>query len=99
MARAFTEKKNIEQLGSHTGSSAAQHGPTCTRCGGFMVNDSYLDLLNNVGESKFSAKRCVQCGEIVDPVILSNRQQLRQNSMADQLQGKMLPNNCVMKGQ
>ncbi len=64
-----------------------------------MVNDSYLDLLNNVGESKFSAKRCVQCGEIVDPVILSNRQQLRQNSMADQLQGKMLPNNCVMKGQ
>ena len=38
-----------------------------------MVNDSYMDLLNNVGESKFCAKRCVQCGEVVDPVILRNR--------------------------
>jgi hypothetical protein len=38
-----------------------------------MVNDSYIDLLNNVGESKFPAKRCVQCGEVVDPVILRNR--------------------------
>jgi ribosomal protein S27AE len=73
MARAFTEKKNIEQLGSHTGSSAVQHEWTCPRCGGLMVNDSYMDLLNNLGESKFSAKRCVQCGEVVDSVILRNR--------------------------
>jgi hypothetical protein len=38
-----------------------------------MVDDSYMDILNNVGESKFAAKRCVQCGEVVDPVILRNR--------------------------
>ena len=38
-----------------------------------MVNDSYIDLLNSVGESKFAAKRCVQCGEVVDLVILRNR--------------------------
>jgi hypothetical protein len=38
-----------------------------------MVNDSYMDLLNNAGESKFAAKRCVQCGEVVDLVILRNR--------------------------
>lgn len=98
MATAFNEKTKNKQLANHTVSPAAHHESTCARCGGFMVNDSYLDLLNNVGESKFSAKRCVQCGEIVDPVILSNRQQLRQNSMAVQLPGKMLPNNCVMKG-
>jgi uncharacterized OB-fold protein len=56
-----------------------------------------MDLLNSFGESKFVAKRCVQCGEVVDPVILSNRQ-LRQDSMAVQLAGRVLPNNCVTEG-
>ena len=73
MATAFNEKTKNKQLANHTVSPAAHHESTCARCGGFMVNDSYLDLLNNVGESKFSAKRCVQCGEVVDPVILRNR--------------------------
>jgi ribosomal protein S27AE len=73
MATAFKEKTKIEQLGNQMSSSAVHNEWKCTRCGGLMVNDSYLDLLNNVGESKFSAKRCVQCGEVVDPVILRNR--------------------------
>ena len=73
MATAFKEKTKNEQLANHTVSPAAHHESTCARCGGFMVNDSYIDLLNNVGETKFSAKRCVQCGEVVDPVILRNR--------------------------
>jgi hypothetical protein len=73
MARAFKEKTKNKQLANHTVSPAAHHESTCTRCGGFMVNDSYLDLLNNVGEPKFAAKRCVLCGEVVDPVILGNR--------------------------
>jgi hypothetical protein len=62
-----------------------------------MVDDLCMDLLNSFGESKFAAKRCVQCGEVVDPLILSNRQ-LRQDSMAVQLAGRMLPNNCVTEG-
>lgn len=73
MARAFTGKTKNDQPANYTVSPAAQHESTCTRCGGFMVNDSYLNLLNNVGESKFPAKRCVQCGEVVDPVVLRNR--------------------------
>ena len=97
MARTFTEKTRAEQIGSHTVSSSVPHELMCARCGGLMVTDFYMDLLFCIGETEFSAKRCVQCGEIVDPVILSNRQ-LRQNSMAVQLPGKMLPNNCVMKG-
>jgi hypothetical protein len=32
-----------------------------------------MDLLNTTGELEFAAKRCVQCGEVVDPVILRNR--------------------------
>jgi hypothetical protein len=82
MARAFTEKAKNEQLANHTGSSAVQRGSTCNRCGGLMVNDSYIDLLNNVGEAKFAAKRCVQCGEVVDPVILRNRATSHEAMMA-----------------
>jgi hypothetical protein len=60
-----------------------------------MVQDFCMDVLGNIGESEFAAKRCVQCGEVVDSVILLNRQ-LRQEPMTVQLAGKMLPNNCVM---
>ena len=62
-----------------------------------MVSDFCLDVLGNIGEAEFTGKRCVQCGEVVDPVILRNRQ-LRQEPMTVQLAGKMVPNNCVMDG-
>ncbi len=94
MARAFTEKASAKQIGSHAVSSAITYESTCDRCGGLMVTDFYMDLLPCIGETEFAAQRCVQCGEIVDPVILRNRQ-LRQNSMAVQLAGKMLPHNCL----
>ena len=73
MARALTNKTRAELLGGHPFSPVVQHEWTCTRCGGLMVNDSYMGLLNSVDESKFAAKRCVQCGEVVDPVIVRNR--------------------------
>ena len=97
MARALTEKTIAEQFGSHTVSSVVQHESMCTRCGGLMVQDFCLDVLGNIGESEFAAKRCVQCGEVVDPVILRNRG-TRQEPMTVQRAGKMLLNNCVMEG-
>jgi len=39
--------------------------PVCSRCGGFMVTEPCYD---------FRVLRCVQCGDLVDPVILQNRQ-------------------------
>ena len=39
----------------------------CPRCSGLMVAVWCEDL------SDYTAQRCVQCGEIVDPVILRNR--------------------------
>jgi len=41
----------------------------CPRCSGLMVSEWYQDL------SDYRAQRCVQCGEIVDPVILQNRRE------------------------
>jgi hypothetical protein len=73
MATAFTEKTKNEQLSNHTVSFAAQHESMCTRCGGLMVDDFCMDVLGNIGEAEVAAKRCVQCGEVVDPVILRNR--------------------------
>jgi len=41
----------------------------CPRCSGLMVAEWCEDL------SDHSAQRCVQCGEVIDPVILQNRLQ------------------------
>ena len=74
MASASTEKTKAEQVGSHTVTSAVQYESICSRCGGLMVQDFCLDVVGSIGESEFAAKRCVQCGEVVDPVILRNRE-------------------------
>ena len=97
MARALVEKTTEEQLQSQKTSYAVQDKSMCARCGGLMVNDFCMDLLNSFGESKFFAKRCVQCGEVVDPVILQNRR-TRQEPIAVQQQGRLLPNTCVTDG-
>ena len=94
MARALTEKLRNEQLPNHTAISAIQHESMCARCGGLMVNDFCMDVLNSFGESKFDAKRCVQCGEVVDPVILKNRR-TGQVPMVVQLAGERLLSNCL----
>jgi hypothetical protein len=96
MATVLTEKTKAEQLGGRTVTSAAPQELTCARCGGLMVTEFCMDLLFCIGETEFTAKRCVQCGEVVDPVILRNRQ-LRQDSMTARLVGKTLPNYCVTK--
>ena len=45
----------------------------CPRCGGLMVSEQCFDLFSDNGHLDFPARRCVQCGELVDPVILRNR--------------------------
>ena len=97
MARAWSEEARAEQLGGHTVSSAAPHQSVCARCGGLMVTDFCMDLLFCIGETEFAAQRCVQCGEIVDPVILRNRG-TKQEPVTAQPAGKMVPNNRVTNG-
>ena len=52
----------------------------CHRCGGLMVSEFSIDLLNSAAESELAVKRCVQCGEVVDAVIQRNRR-LQQEPM------------------
>ena len=56
-------------------SSVIANQTHCTRCGGLMVQEFYIDLRDNIDESTSPAKRCVQCGEVIDFAILINRQQ------------------------
>lgn len=89
MARAFIETAETDRLRTQKFSSSVQQESICSRCGGLMVGDFCMDLLNSTGELEFAASRCVQCGEVVDPVILQNRR-LRQNSMPSRWAERMV---------
>jgi hypothetical protein len=45
---------------------------TCLRCGGLMVAEPCNDFWDDA--KNVAVRRCVQCGELFDPVILQNRQ-------------------------
>jgi len=65
---------NVHLIGnSHrVESQTLTHKPEgCRRCGGFMYREPVVDLVEN--EMEFMAARCLQCGDVVDPVILINR--------------------------
>jgi len=64
-ALAVTQQQSIEVAArSWAGTHKADR---CPRCSGLMVAEWCEDL------SDYRAQRCLQCGEIVDPVILRNR--------------------------
>lgn len=46
----------------------------CPRCKGLMVDDWFQDVRDDTGSINFKGLRCLICGEVVDPVILHNRQ-------------------------
>jgi hypothetical protein len=48
---------------------ARRHENRCPRCNGAMVYERFQDLLD-----LFFAWRCLNCGEIVDPVVAQNRE-------------------------
>jgi ribosomal protein S27AE len=45
----------------------------CGRCGGLMVDVQCLDIEDPSGQLWFDAKHCVQCGNVIDPLILKNQ--------------------------
>ena len=45
----------------------------CRRCMGFMVEEVFADVRDDTGAMGFAGWRCVSCGEIHDPTILTNR--------------------------
>lgn len=46
----------------------------CPRCSGNMISQIFEDMNDDTGRICFYGYRCVICGEILDPVIMANRQ-------------------------
>ncbi len=53
----------------------------CPRCGGLMVVEPFADILEDRAHPDLAARRCVQCGEVIDPVILQNRRRCLPDSL------------------
>lgn len=66
-ALAVTQQQSIELADPRW--ARIHNTDRCPRCNGLMVAEWCQDL------SDYSAQRCVQCGEVIDPVILQNRLQ------------------------
>ena len=47
--------------------------PSCWRCSGYLAYEMCIDLESDSGRCNFWVLRCLQCGDLVDEVILRNR--------------------------
>ena len=54
--------------------SGSQQSISCSRCGGLMRPQWCFNVNYDAGEMEILTWRCLQCGEMIDPVILANRQ-------------------------
>jgi len=45
----------------------------CQRCKGHMIRDSFVDLRDDTGHLHCEGWRCINCGEVIDPVVLTHR--------------------------
>lgn len=84
MDRLFSYKNDLrvsQQLLTLRGSR------DCQRCGGLLVTERMDSAADTLLEQHISALRCVQCGDILDHVILRNRMDpagaIRQDSQDD----------------
>jgi hypothetical protein len=46
---------------------------TCTRCQGCMARDHFIDLLESAESLWMAGWRCLNCGNVLDPVMEQNR--------------------------
>ncbi len=46
---------------------------TCTRCQGCMAKDHFLDLMESAESMWLAGWRCLNCGNVLDPVLERNR--------------------------
>ena len=50
----------------------------CHRCGGLMISEHCFDIQSHTGEFDILIRKCLSCGETIDPTILKNRYQAQQ---------------------
>lgn len=73
MATMVESRERKSNSRSRIGAESFGEATRCPRCNGLMVGEQGFAATIDTGETIMSLRRCVQCGEIVDPVILQNR--------------------------
>ena len=72
-ATTNTLQRQAGQIEGRAEFSSFSQESNCTRCGGLLVRDFCTDLLSGKDGLDCPTQRCVQCGDVVDPVIRWNR--------------------------
>lgn len=75
---------NLEKHSSRVGHMGRENfvGPIrCSRCTGLMVVEQGFDSMLGSSEADVSFRRCVQCGEVIDLIILQNRRSQRASEL------------------
>jgi RNase P subunit RPR2 len=67
------EKKSEKKQPVMDTRQSNQHTIPCPRCQGLMSPEWCVNLNYDAGEMEILTWRCLQCGELIDPVILENR--------------------------
>ncbi|MDT7043753.1 hypothetical protein [Candidatus Nitronereus thalassa] len=70
----FKIPMTVHESTSPLRSRDVSRGQPCPRCEGLLTHEYCFDLLDGTGENGFWGLRCFQCGEVIDPAILHNRQ-------------------------
>ena len=73
MATVIELTKNERTGGPRPERNTISDSARCSRCMGLMVVEQGFDSMLGSSEADVSFRRCVRCGEIIDPVILQNR--------------------------
>jgi hypothetical protein len=55
---------------------------TCSRCHGLMVQEHFLDFDGTIGHMWASGHRCMNCGNVHDPIIEQHRLAKKQEALA-----------------
>src|SRR6185295_108745 len=76
ISRIAREVESTPPQGSPTHS--APSSIACRRCGGMLVRDHCMDMDLGLMERGQWARRCIQCGDLIDEIILRNRSASRQ---------------------
>ena len=84
MATTGLSQKNLKGRANLAGSIR------CPRCKGLMVVEESFDSIAGGDQAGSLVRRCVQCGEVVDPVILQNRQLQLGTDVGRTCEGRLL---------
>ena len=73
MTTTVESRETKPKPGTRIDAESSGEATRCPRCNGLMVGEQGFAATIDAGEVTVCLRRCVQCGEIVDPVILQNR--------------------------